>query len=915
LRVRYSDYAAWQRQWLQDGALERQAEYWRQQLAQSPTLLALPSDRPRPSRQSFRGARHHQVLPTALVASLQQLGREQGATLFMTLLAAFEILLWRHSGQADLCIGSPIAGRTQQETESLVGMFVNTLVLRSRLHPEQSFPELLAETRATCLAAYAHQDLPFESLVERLQPVRSLSHSPLFQVMFALQNTAALDPSLPALVVDPLPLDFPVAKFDLTLDIEARNGRWHAAWEYATDLFDPATIARMAGHYQELLEAIALHPARPIAELPLLSAPERQQLLDWNPTAADAPAALTLVGLFERQVEQTPEAIALEHAGQTLTYAALNERANRLARHLLRLEAPDSGPLIRPDTRVAIAVERSLEMMVGLLGILKAGAAYVPIDPGSPAERLRHVVADSAAPVLLSQGSLLGRLPRLENCRVIELESLAGADHPSPNPPPQSRPDDLAYVIYTSGSTGKPKGVMVEHRGVAAHCADFRERHRLTAADRVLLMAAFHFDASVEQLFPVLLAGGRVILTEFDLEPIHFSRQLKAHGVTMLDVAGVYWRALTQAWIAQPELAAEIPLRTLIVGGDVMPVDVLPLWRQVPLSQTVRLFNVYGPTETTVAATVFEVPPDFVANRSRIPIGKPLAKRQMHVLDPRRQPVPVGVPGELYIGGSGLARGYLNQPELTEEKFVWQGGERLYRTGDYACWLPDGNLEFLGRLDHQVKLRGYRIELGEIEARLKQLAAIEDAAVILHQEGELQLLVAYLALTPSSGRSAQLDPDAIQNALRNSLPGYMIPAQFIKVAAIPRLAASGKVDKASLPSPAPSGHGERRTPQNPLQEAIAAIWCDVLERPSVGIEDNFFALGGHSLLATQVIARLNQTFAINLPLARIFEQSTVAELAQAVQHYRAARALFRQPEAPTAKAGAQAAAAVEEGEI
>jgi amino acid adenylation domain-containing protein len=915
LQLRYSDYAAWQRQWLQGGALETQAAYWANQLAQCPTLLELPTDRPRPARQSFRGARHDQVLPTALAAQLQRLGRTHSATLFMTLLATFNVLLWRHSGQDDLCIGTPIAGRTHHQTEGLVGMFVNTLVLRTRLDPEQSFSDLLNNTRDTCLTAYTHQDLPFEALVERLQPQRSLSHSPLFQVMFALQSNQTPELSLPALAVEPLPLDCPVAKFDLTLDMEERDGHWHGAWEYAADLFDPETIKRLAVHYQELLEAVALNPGQRIGDLPLLSGPEQQQLRDWNQTATVAPCESTLVGLFERQVEQTPDNIALEFEEQTYTYAELNARANRVAHHLLALETADHLPLIRPDTRVAIAVERSLEMMVGLLGILKAGAAYVPIDPNSPEERRRHQLEDCGAPVLLTQARLQGHLQQLETCRVIGLETIALSDHPATNPPPQSRPDSLAYVIYTSGSTGKPKGVMVEHLGVAAHCAHYRERHGLSAADRVLPMAAFYFDASVEQLFPVLLAGGQLLLTEFDLEPIGFARQIKTQGITLLDVSGVYWRALVQTWIAQPELAEGSPLRTLIVGGDVMPVDVLRLWRQTPLSRTVRLFNVYGPTETTVAATVFEVPLDFDADRPRIPIGKPLANRQVHVLDRRRQPVPVGVPGELYIGGSGLARGYLNQHELTQEKFVcW--GERLYRTGDRACWLPDGNLDFLGRLDHQVKLRGYRVELGEIEARLKQLNNVEDAAAVVHEEGSRQVLVAYLAIPPACGRAADLNREVIQAALRNSLPGYMVPARFIVVEAIPRLSASGKVDKAALPSPALSQPAETLAPRTPMEEAIAAIWCSVLERTAVGIQDNFFELGGHSLLATQVISRINQAFMIKLPLQRIFEYSTIEDLAKAIERYTLARDMFIQP-SPVAPpdAASQSANDVEVGEL
>ncbi len=907
LPIQYADFAVWQRAWLQGAVLEEQLRYWRHQLADAPPLLnlSIASTRPAAPAESLRGQNLKFSLTTELTQGLRRLGRQAGTTLFMTLLAAFQILLARYSNQDDLVVGTPVANRTHKATEELIGFFVNTLPLRAQLAGNPTVLEVLAQVRQTTLAAYEHQDVPFERLVEELRMARSADRNPLVQVLFTLQNTFQGQFTLPGLKASLLPPAVTTARLDLEVDIIEVEDYLEGWWVYNADRFDAAAMQRMVGHFQTLLAGMVENPSRRVGDLPLLTPAERRQILvEWNATAADYPSDKCIQQLFEEQAARTPDAIAVVFATEvtsSLTYRDLDTRANQLAHHLQALG-------VGPETLVAICVEHSLEMVVGILGILKAGGAYVPLDPAYPQARLESILQDTQTPVLLTQAQLVADLPA-QQARVICLDTDWDtiAAQPVTQPTSSVAPHHLAYVIYTSGSTGQPKGVLIEQEPLVAHCTHYRRCYGLTPADRVLQLAAPHFDASVEQLFPALLAGAQLILPAWELDPASFSRHLQAFGVTLLDVAGVHWRALVQAWIEQPALVAASPLRAVIVGGDVMPADVMRLWRQTPVSRTARLFNVYGPTEITVAATRFEVLPDFDGGCPRIPIGKPLANRQVYVLDPHCQPVPVGIPGELYIGGIGPARGYWRQPELTQAKFIsldelplalpgrdtQATARRVYKTGDRVRWLPDGNLDFLGRIDNQIKLHGYRIELGEIETQLKRLPAIQDAVVIVYEEHNHPMLVGYVVANAVAAVAADLSSAALRQALRSRLPDYMLPSQFIVVDEIPRLRTSGKVDQAALPGPDQARCvAEWVAPRTPTETTLVAIWSAVLGRRQIGVDDNFFELGGHSLLATQVISRINKTFAIKLPLQRLFDCATVAALAEAVESFALARQAF-----------------------
>ncbi|HBH72479.1 MAG TPA: non-ribosomal peptide synthetase module, partial [Synechococcales bacterium UBA10510] len=898
LPIQYPDYAVWERQWVADALLQRQAAYWQSALAGAPALLELPTDRPRPPVQDYVGALLPVVISAELTSKLKSLARRHGASMFQVLLAGFAALLSRLSGQTEVVIGSPSAHRSRTELEGLIGFFVNTLALRIDTD-SVSVGELIARAKGQTLAAQAHEDLPFEQVVELLQPPRSLAHAPLFQVMFAWQNTPEASLALPGLAAEALEAPLGVAKFDLTLSLAESGEGIEGCFEYATALFDSATVERWVGHWRSLLEGLAeASDATAVGSLPLLSNAERQQVLvEWNATETDYPNDQCIHQLVQDQAEQTPDAVVLVFEEQSLTYAELNIRANQLAHHLIARG-------VRPDDRVAIGVERSLEMVVGLLAILKAGGAYVPLDPAYPEERLKFMLEDSKPVALLVHGAtrerfaaLAGDVPLVD----LDADAAAWAELSATNPEPAAiglRPNHLAYVIYTSGSTGRPKGVMVEHGGVSAHCLEYRDRHGLGATDRVSLMAEISFDASVEQLFPAMIAGGQVILTKFDLEPSRFSRQLKAHAVTLVDISGVYWRSLVQNWLGQPDVTPSSTLRILIVGGDVMPVDVLPAWRQLPLSQTTRLFNVYGPTETTVAAAVFALPIDFKG--PTIPIGRPIANKRIYLLDADGQPVPIGVAGEIHIGGAGVARGYLNRPELTTERFLTdpyspEPNARMYRTGDLARWLPDGNLEFLGRSDFQVKIRGFRIELGEIEAALRACQGIRDAVVLAREEGPGEKrLVAYVTVAGRADTVAgDVDttavvadtttlPATLKTHLQSSLPSHMVPAAFVVLESFP-LTPNGKMDRKALPAPEADAYatGAYAPPEGQVEEALAELWSELLGIERVGRHDDFFALGGHSLLAVSLVERMRRQ-GLPVDVRALFTTPTLAELASVV---------------------------------
>ncbi|MCP6760176.1 MAG: amino acid adenylation domain-containing protein, partial [Fischerella sp. CENA71] len=691
LPIQYSDYAAWQRNWLQGEVLENQINYWKNQLGDAPPLLELPTDYPRPAQQSYRGDRFVYSLTPELSAAVKNFSQQQGVSLFMTLLATFNILLSRYSRQDDLCIGSPIANRTHSQTEGLIGFFVNTLVLRNQINPEQSFIEFLQQTRQTCLDAYAHQDVPFEVLVEKLQPERSMSYNPLFQVMFALENNESPDLSLPGLEIEWLGVKGAIAKFDLTLMVMEYDNQLNCSWEYATDLFEKATIQRMAEQFEVLLKGIIDNPNQPIHTLPLMTATELLQIQRWNQTQTNYPKNKTLVDLFEEQVRKNPNNLAVFFESKSLTYQELNQKANQLAHYLIQNYS------IEPDALIGISVERSLEIIIGVLGILKAGGAYVPIDPNYPPERIKFMLEDSGLSVLLTQSFLLDKLPLTElKHQVICLDEEIFAEELTHNPNPQNTPDNLAYVIYTSGSTGRPKGVMIEHKAIVNLALGWVETFQVQPHSRVLQFGSFSFDLSIGEIATALSAGACLYLGNKDtlLPGQSLVDFLTQHEITHIFLPPSALAILPKATLSN--------LQSIGVGGETCPVELVSQW-----GTGRRFYNCYGPTECTVIVATALCQP----NGKKPPIGKPSANLRIYILDARNQPLPPGIPGELCVAGIGLARGYLNRPESTSQKFIevelFGKTERIYKTGDLARWNIEGNLEYLGRIDEQIKLRGF----------------------------------------------------------------------------------------------------------------------------------------------------------------------------------------------------------------
>jgi amino acid adenylation domain-containing protein len=880
LPIQYADFSLWQRQWLSGEVLDKQTRYWADQLTGAPGLLTLPLDRPRPPVQTHRGAILFCEISEATTAGLHALCIKTGATLFMALTAAFSLLLSRYSGDDDILIGTPIANRNRVETEPLIGFFVNTLVLRTRIHADMTFVDLVQQVRATALAAYANQDVPFEQLIEVLKPERQSSYSPLFQVMLSLQNTLPARFELPGLTLEPVATENVTAKFDLSLNVVETDGGLRAAFEYNTDLFDAPTIKRMAMYLDALLEAAAHNSERDLAELSMLDEQERAQLSQWNETETIYPQDRLTAQLFEDQCKRTPDKVAIIAGEQQLQYAELNARANQLA-HWLRLRG------VGPDVVVGICTEPGLDMIVGLLGILKAGAAYLPLAPDAPTERQGWMFADANPALLLTQQHLLARgVTGGSGTAVLCLDSewtqLDGMSRS--NPVSVARPDNLAYIIYTSGSTGKPKGVLMTQGNLVHFLSAHLREAALVDSDRVLQFASLNFDVSVEEIFSPLLAGAAVVMraAEFIGVGADFSDFITHHGITILDLPTALWHRWSEELVSQGR-AVPASVRLLIVGGEKARKESYLAWCKLSGHDKVRWMNAYGPTEATVSCTTFTPDPGWADRYAEIPIGKPIANMRMHVLDAGLSPVPIGVPGELCIAGDGLSRGYLNRPELTAEKFVpdpfsSELGARMYRSGDLVRYLADGNIEYLGRIDTQVKLRGFRIEPGEIEAVLSTLEGVREAVVLVREyiPGDRRL-VAYVAAEEVLDR---WDADSLRAALLKSLPTYMVPAHFLMLNSLP-LTPNGKIDRNVLPAPdVVRSDDDYVAPRTSVEATLASIWAEVLGLDRVSTSDNFFKLGGHSLLATQAISKIRSTMRIELPLRTLFEQPTLSGLAQ-----------------------------------
>ncbi|MGO8754240.1 MAG: non-ribosomal peptide synthetase [Gallionellaceae bacterium] len=879
LPIQYADYAVWQRQWLKGEVLNRQLNYWKQQLAGAP-VTELPTDRPRPVMQSHRGASMEVTLPASLTSALGQIGRQEGATLFMALLAAFQGLLHRYTGQQDIVVGAPVAGRNQPEIAGLIGFFVNTLVMRGDLSGDPGFRELLARIREMAREAYTHQDLPFEKLVSELAPQRSLSRHPLFQIMFVLQNAANGGWTLDGLSATPIRFESGTAKFDLLLSLTEVSGGMQGFIEYSTDLFDASTIARMVLHFQTLLGGIAENPQARLSELPLLTDAERRQLLvEWNSTARDYPRNLCIHHLFEAQVARTPDAVALAHEGQQLSYAELNARANRLAHALI-------AQGVTADEPVAIALERSPAMIVALLAILKAGGAYIPLDPDYPDERLTFMLEDSGARILITLEILRQRMSQnVKHIFCLDTETFI-AEQPELNPERPVAPEHLAYIIYTSGSTGKPKGVAMPHAPLCNLIA-WQLQNTPGIRANTLQYTTLSFDVSFQEIFSTFAAGGCLFLIENDVrrDGLALLRLIQAQKIERLFMPYVALANLS-------EMAAQsgfIPntLRCVFTAGEQLRIT--PAITHLFEKTGASLHNHYGPTESHVV-TSYDLCKDVTSWPALPPIGRPIANVQLYILDHHLQPVPVGIPGELHIGGACLARGYLNRPELTAEKFIANpfGDEpdaRLYKTGDRVRYLPDGNIEFLGRLDQQVKIRGFRIEPGEIEATLLQHPAVLNAVAQARDANSGgKILAAFIA----KKQEASLTLQELRDFLGQRLPAHLIPGRIFLVNKLP-VNANGKVDRVALmntPLPNNATQAGHQPAYNALQATLLQIWSGLLEIEEIGINDNFFELGGDSYGAVTMLYRVEKLTKWSVPLATIYNNPTVESLAQAMLEHK-----------------------------
>jgi amino acid adenylation domain-containing protein len=891
LPIQYVDYATWQRERLQGETLQRELAYWRGRLAGAPAVLDLPFDRPRPAKQTYKGGQVFRTLPADLIDALRALSRRERATLFMIMLAAFKALFWRYTGQTDLVVGTPSAGRNRKELEDLIGCFANTLILRTDCSGDPSFRELLGRVRETALGAYAHQEVPFERVVEELHPERRLQYHPLFQVMFNFRDFPVGAPEVAGLRLQDVDIERDASLVDLSLSLGRGAEGFHCRIFYNSDLFDAATVERLAGHYQVLLAGIAADPEQRLSRLPLLPDAERHQLLiGWNATSVSYPAARPIHQLIEEQVTRTPEATAVAVEGARLTYHELNASANRVA---LGLTARGIGR----GSYVPILMDRGLELVISMLAVIKTGAAFVPLDPAWPIDRIRQALAElNGGFVLVNPAS-----PFVEEVigRPLVEVHLGPATDPRPNLEIETGPEDPIYAIYTSGSTGTPKAAVVPHRGITNRFLWMNDFFGRESASAVLQTTRHVYDSAVWQLFWPLINGGKTVIPgpELELSAAYVSGLIARHGVTMTDFVPSAFHALVPQLVTDQGIHPKLrSLRSIIVGGEeITPATTRSFMTHFP---GVRVVNLYGPTEASIGCICYEVTG---FEGGRIPIGRPISNVQVLVLDRSGQSVPVGVTGELYLSGACLGLGYLGDELKTRAAFVPNlcpeiPSPTLYRTGDLVRYLPDGNLEFLGRADRQIKLRGHRIELGEVEAVLTQHPGVREAVVVVREDipGD-RCMVGYIL--SDAGATPPGAPE-LRTHLRQRLPDYMVPSAFVPIDALP-LTAGGKLDSCALPAPDPTRPELEEAfvaPRTPLEQGLATVWSAVLGIQRIGIQDNFFDLGGHSLLATQVMSRIRQAFRVDLPLRTIFEGPTVAALAARVASAQNSEASVQAPD-------------------
>jgi amino acid adenylation domain-containing protein len=882
LPIQYADFSEWQRAWMGGKLLDQQLEYWTKQL-DNVEPLELPTTYIRLAAMTYAGATLRVDVPADVLGRLRALCKQEGATLYMVLLASFQTLLYRYSGQTDIAVGTPIAGRKRPETERLFGFFVNTLVVRTKMIRGWTFVELLKRVKDTLLDAYTYQDVPFEKVVEAMAPSRDLARSPLFQVMFTLQNTPQGQLRLKGARLQRLNIDYGISKFEIGLTLEESGEELSGALEYNTDLFDSVFVGGMIRHYYTLLNGLINNPQQQICHLPLLTTEERRQVLvDWNKTKTNYALDQPLMKRFEAQAARRGSSVAVSSDNGRLTYAALDGRSNQLGHYLKRMG-------VGPEVPIGLFMERGFEMVLSLCGILKAGGAYVPLDPSYPPERLGYMADDVQVKVLLTQEKLVGDLKEYAG-KVVRVDSdwPEIAKENTSVPSVEIGPQNAMYVIYTSGSTGLPKGVMLNHGAVVNHMLWMEREFQVGADDRVLQKTPLTFDVSAWEIFLPLITGGELVLAQpgGHRDNVYIRDLIQERGVTI----AYFVASMLESFLEEKGIGDCRSLRYIFCGGEAMPLTVPSrLFEKL----NVGLCNIYGPTETCIDSTFWRCTArDWNASSGLhgIPIGKGIDNTQLYVLDEEMQPVPIGVPGELYIGGEGVGRGYWKRADATAELFLpdWlsdKSGARLYRTGDWVRWKPDGNLEYTGRRDEQVKIRGFRIELGEIESELGKCEGVRQAVVAVRQDsGAGPRLVAYIA------KSKDVQRNELWQRLRQRLPEYMVPSTFVLLDQLP-LTPNGKVDRRALPVPTAQDERQRATytaPRTATEKQLAKIWSEVLGLQEIGVEDNFFEVGGHSLLATQVVARTNTVFHVELQVRKVFESPTLAQLALVVEQLQAA---------------------------